>query len=55
VHAHRHRCSKEQRKKYGYIVDCIKNEVEHIDDNMVTERVQLTLGKMRKIRRILTL
>ena len=32
-----------------------KNEVEHIVDNMVTERVRLTLGKMRKIRSILTL
>jgi len=40
VHAHRHRRSKEQRKKKGgYIANCIKNEVEHIVDNMVTERV----------------
>ena len=31
------------------------NEAKHIADNMVTERVQLTLGKMRKIIRILTL
>jgi hypothetical protein len=56
VHAHRHRRSKEQRKKDGYIAGCIKkNEAEHIVDNLVTERVRLTLGKMRKIRRILTL
>jgi hypothetical protein len=56
VHAHRHRRSKEQRKKKdGYIADCIKNEAEYIVDNMVTERVRLTLEKMRMIRRMLTL
>ena len=46
---------KNKEKKDGYIADCIKNEAEHIVDNMVTERVRLTLEKMRMIRRILTL
>jgi hypothetical protein len=41
-----------KRRRYSRF---IKNEAEHIVDNMVNETVRLTLAKMRKIRRILTL
>jgi hypothetical protein len=41
-----------KRRRYSRF---IKNEAEHIIDNMVSERVRLTLAKMRKIRRMLAL
>jgi hypothetical protein len=45
--------NKKKRRIYSKLYK--KNEAENIVDNMVTERVRLTLGKMRKIRWILTL
>jgi hypothetical protein len=39
---------KNQEKKYGYIAYCIKNEAEHIVDNMVTERVTAYIRKNEK-------
>jgi hypothetical protein len=44
-----------EKKKTIYSRLYKKNEAEHIVDNMVIERVRLTLGKMRKIKSIFTL
>jgi glutamate synthase domain-containing protein 3 len=39
---------KEKKKKDGYTTNCIKNEAEHITDDMVTKRVTAYIRKNEK-------
>jgi hypothetical protein len=39
---------KKRKKKDGYTTNCIKNEAEHITDDMVTKRVTAYIRKNEK-------